>query len=127
MVGSIHPFPHIVDLPRFPVYELVWIVWDRYRGGKRWGDPELVDHCPVCSHIKEWAIDLLWEKWRHDSFIPFGIFVNSLINTDKYDFHMGKVSSEKMKALTFFCYGVSPSPLDNQYIDENFIYRFKNF
>ena len=125
MVGSIHPFSSShKDLPHLPVYELIWIVWDRYRGGKRWGDPELVDHCPVCKHITEWSIDLLRKKWKHGSFISFGIFVNNLINTDMYDFHMGKVSTEKIKALTFFCYGISPSPLDNSFIDENFNYKF---
>ena len=128
MVGSIHPFSAShMDLPHLPLYELVWIVWDRYRGGRRWGDPELVDHCPVCAHISECAIDLLWQKWNHRSFIPFGIFVHNLINTDMYDFHMGKVSTEKMKTLVFFCYGISPSSNSNSYVDENFIYRIKNF
>ena len=128
MVGSIHPFsPSHMDLPHLPLYELVWIVWDRYRGGKRWGDPELVDHCPVCFHISEWAIDLLWQKWNHGSFIPFGIFVHNLINIDMYNFHMGKVSTEKMKTLGFFCYSISPSSNSNSYVDENFTYRIKNF
>ena len=41
-----------------------------------------------------------------------------------YDFHMDKVTTEKMKILTLFCYGVSPSPFATSHVDENFIYRF---
>ena len=38
MVGSIHPFgQYINDMPYYSVEELVWIVWDRHRGGEAWG------------------------------------------------------------------------------------------
>ena len=128
MVGSIHPFGRFTDdLPHYPVHGLVWIVWDRYRGGKRWGDPPLVDHCCVCKYITEWVIDLLWEKWEHVCFLPFGIFVNNLINTDIYDYHLGKVSTEKMKELRFFCMGVSPDLREEIFIDNNFILRIRDF
>ena len=79
-----------------------WIVWDHYCGGKRWGDPDLVDHCAVCRYVGEWAIDLMWQKWRHSPFVSFGVFINNLINTDIYDFHMGKITNEKLKNVIFF-------------------------
>ena len=72
------------------------------RGGEAWGKPPLKDHCCVCKYVTEWAMDLLWKKWEHDSFVPFGVFVNNLINTDMYDFHMGKVSTGQMPVLRFF-------------------------
>ena len=124
MVGSIHPFGRYTnDMPHYPVEELVWIVWDRYRGRK----PPLKDHCCVCKYVTEWAMDLLWEKWEHGSFIPFGVLVNNLINTDMYDFHMGKVSTGQMPVLKFFCRGVSPDPREEQYIDNKLILRIRNF
>ena len=128
MVGSIHPFGRFTnDMPYYPVEELVWIVWDRYRGGKRWGDPPLKDHCCVCKYVTEWAVDLLWEKWEHGSFVPFGVFVNNLINTDMCDFHMGKVSTAQMPVLKYFCLGISPNPMEETFIDDKLILRMKNF
>ena len=128
MVGSIHPFgPYTKDMPHYPVHELVWIVWDRYRRGEKWGDPSLKDHCCVCKYVTEWAMDLLWKKWEHGSFIPFGVFVNNLINTDMYDFHMGKVSTGQMPALRYFCLGISPDPREEQFIDDKLILRVRNF
>ena len=105
----------------------MWIVWDRYRGGKRWGDPPLKDHCCVCKYVTEWAVDLLWEKWEHGSFVPFGVFVNNLINTDMCDFHMGKVSTAQMPVLKYFCLGISPNPMEETFIDDKLILRMKNF
>ena len=114
-------------MPHYPVEDLVWIVWERYRGGKRWGDPPLKDHCCVCKYVTEWAVDLLWEKWEHGSFIPFGVFVNNLINTDMYDFHMGKVSTGQLPVLRFFCQGISPGPREETFIDNKLILRIRNF
>ena len=89
----------------YPIHELIWMVWERHRGGKRWGEAPLKDHCRVCEYITEWVVDLLWEKWEHRSFISFGVFVNKLINTDIYDDYMAKVSTQKMPALR-----LSPPP-----------------
>ena len=123
-----HPFSKThLEMRYYEYYELIWIIWDHYRGEKRLDDDELVDNCVVCNHIAEWSIDLLWQKWNHGSFIPFAIFVNNLINTDMYDFHMAKASSKDLKELVLFCWGVSPDPRKASYIDENFIYRIKNF
>ena len=117
MVGSIHPFGQYVDnIPHYSVEDLVWIVWDRYRGGKWWGDSPLKDHCCVCNDITEWAVDQLWKKWEHGSFLPFAVFVNNLINSDIYDYYMGKVSTEKMSSLRLFCIGIVPDP-------KTFIYK----
>ena len=126
MVGKIHPVsPSTEELPFFPVYELVFVLWERYRGGKQWGKVEIVDHCPVCKHITEWVVDLLWEKWNRKSFVPFGVFIHHLINTDIYDWHMKRVTPEKMKALPFFCYGVSADLSADSHVDAKFIYRIK--
>ena len=65
MVGKIHPFSlNINHLSEEPLHQLIWIVWDSYRGGKRWGDPEKIDYCVVCRYVGEWAIDLIWQKWK---------------------------------------------------------------
>ena len=122
MVGKIHPFSiNIRHLPEEPLQQLIWIVWDHYRGGKRWGDPEIIDHCVVCRYVGEWAIDLIWQKWRHRAFVSFGVFINNLTNTDIYDFHMSKVSNEKLKNVIFFCYDRDQTLY--KYLDEKFIYK----
>ena len=125
MVGSIHPFGRYTsDIPHYPVHKLVWILWDRYRGRL---DSPLVNHCCVCKNVTELVIDHLWKKWEHRSFIPFVVFFNNLINTDIYAYHMGKVSTEKMRILRFFCLGVSADPRDKTFIDETLQLRTRNF
>ena len=122
MVGKIHPFSiNIRHLPENPLHQLIWIVWDHYRGGKRWGDPEIIDHYVVCRYVGKWAIDLLWEKWRYRDFVSFGVFINNLINTDIYDFHMSKVSNAKLKNVLFFCYDKDQTLY--KFLDEKFIYK----
>ena len=44
-----------------------------------------------------------------------------------YDFHMGKVSTKKMAVLRFFCFGVSPDPGEETFIDEKLTLRTRNF
>ena len=108
MVGSIHPLgPYVDDIPHYPVGDLVWIVWDRYRGGKQSDGTALADHCCVCKYVTEWAIDQLWAKWEHDSFMPFGIFINNLINTSMYDYTLGRLNSGELFLLRYFCEGVT--------------------
>ena len=122
MVGKIHPFStNIKHLPDEPLHQLIWIVWDHYRGGKRWDEPELVEHCVVCRYVGEWAIDLIWQKWKHSAYVSFGVFINNLINTDIYDFHMGKVTNDKLKKIIFFCYDRDQTLY--KYLDEKFIYK----
>ena len=125
MVGSIHPFGANVDyIPDYPLGDLLWIVWDRYRGKP---EAPLVDHCCVCKYVTEFALDALWSKWNHEKYLPFAVFVNNLINTDMYDFHMGKVSSRQMKTLIFFCLGISPDPREKTFIDDKFVLRIRGF
>ena len=125
MVGSIHPFNASVDhIPTYPLVDFVWIVWDKYRGNP---EAPLAEHCCVCKYVTEYVIDALWSKWQHDKYISFGVFVNNLINTEMYDFHMGKVSSEKLHNLTFFCLGISPDPREDVFIDDKFIMRIRGF
>ena len=40
---------------------------------------------------------------------------------------MGKVSTEKMRILRFFCLGVSADPRDKTFIDETLQLRTRNF
>ena len=72
---------------------------------------------PVFNYIKL----LLWQKWRHRDFVSFGVFINNLINTDIYDFHMGKVSNEKFKNVIFFYYDKDQTLY--KFLDEKFIYK----
>ena len=121
MVGKMHPFSiNIRHLLENPLHQLIWIVWDHYRGGKPCGDPEIIDHCVVCKYVGEWAIDLIWSKWRHKDFVSFGVFINNLINTDIYDFHMASVNNEKLKNVIFFCYDKDQTLY--KVLDKNFIY-----
>ena len=64
------------DFPHLSIEELIFIVWEAYRGEERWGKPQSVNHCFSCRKEIEWAVDLLWLRWNHDSYEPFGSFIN---------------------------------------------------
>ena len=106
MVGSIHPMSvsagiSACDLKYYPLTDLVWIVWDKFRRCK-----EHVAVCPVCQHVGDW-------------YIPYNEFIYRLIYTNVYDEKMGAVSSADMASVEAFFFGYIPncsfSFLDNYY------------
>ena len=106
MVGSIHPMDFAAgvsarDLKFYPLHDLVWIVWDKYRCQE--------DHlatCPVCRHVGEWCLDLIWSKWNHKVYIVYNEFIYRLIYTDSYNNYMNELSSETMPSIAaFFFFG----------------------
>ena len=119
MVGSIHPMGFTAgisarDLKLYPLYDLVRIVWDKYRCQE--------DHlavCPVCRHVEEWCLDLIWSKWNHKSYIVYNEFVYRLIHTNSYDNYMNEVSSETMLSIDAFLGGIYPQIFFFKYIIVN--------
>ena len=100
MVGKIHPVgTWTPDLPFAPLVELVWVAWDRYHN----------DHdCVVCKNIREWVLDLIWEKWDHKKFIIYNEFIYKLIYTNTYDKYMNQVATCDMPSVETFFYGWIP-------------------
>ena len=104
MVGIIHPFSvSSRDLPHFSTHDLVWVIWNHYRGEKKH-----FNECVVCRNIGEWCIDLLWKKWKHDKYIVFNEFIYILIHTCTYDDWMSKTPSCDLEKMNIFFFGFLP-------------------
>ena len=84
------------------IEELIFIAWEGHRGETRLGKPQSRDHCLICRKQYDLVIDLLWLRWQHDAFEPFGSFINELINTSKYDDIMLHTSTETMSQLKIY-------------------------
>ena len=105
MVGSIHPMGFASgisarDLKFYPLYDLVWIVWDKYCC-----QPDHLPTCPVRRHVGEWCLDLIWSKWNHKAYIVYNEFIYRFIYTDSYDNYMNKLLSETMPSIGAFFFG----------------------
>ena len=91
-----------MELQQLSIEELIFMTWEGHRGETRLGKPQSRDHCLGCRKHYDFIIDHLWLRWDHEAFEPFGVFINELINTSKYDLMMNHTSTGTMSALKIY-------------------------